>query len=207
MKEGFEKGLKAGGLDYVDLWRITMHEQTSRRNTEDEIKIAMDALQWAKESGKARFTGVSSHDRPWIADVVGKYPQLEVIVTPYTAGSKRKPKGSMFEAFTKHDVGFIGIKPFASGAVFKSRGRPDSSTKKQDDDRARMVLRYVLSCEVLTAAIPGLITIDQVKTAAQAVRERRQFDIGEQQAYDEITRDMWANLPHQYTWLRDWEWV
>jgi len=207
MKEGFEMGLKAGGLDHVDLWRITMHEQTSRRNTEKEIEIAVEALDWAKRTGKARFTGMSSHDRPWIAEAVAKHPQLEVIVTPYTAGSKKKPEGSMFEAFEKHDVGFIGIKPFASGAVFKSRGQPDSSTKEEDDERARMVLRYVLSCDQLTAAIPGLITIDQVKNAAAAVKERREFDLAEQQKYEEITRDMWANLPRDYGWLKNWEWV
>lgn len=207
MKEGFDMGLKAGGLDYVDLWRITMHEQTRRHNTQEEIEIAMQALEWAKKSGRARFTGVSTHDRPWIAEAVEKYPQLEVIVTPYTAGSRKKPKGSMFDAFRAKDVGFIGIKPFASGSVFKSRGVPDSSTKEQDDERARMVLRYVLCCDELTAAIPGLITIDQVKNAAKAVTERREFTATEQAQYDEITKDMWANLPKDYTWLCDWEWV
>ena len=207
MKEGFEMGLKAGGLDHVDLWRITMHEQTSRRNTPEEIEIAIEVLDWAKKSGKARFTGVSTHDRPWISEAVAKYPQLEVIVTPYTAGSKQKPTGSMFEAFAKNDVGFIGIKPFASGAVFKSRGVPDSATKTDDDERARMVLRYVLSCEQLTAAIPGLVTIDQVKNAAAAIKERREFNEDEQAVYDEMTKDMWAKLPQDYQWLRDWEWV
>jgi len=207
MKEGFEMGLKAGGLDHVDLWRITMHEQTSRRNTQEEIEIAMEVLQWAKESGKARFTGVSSHDRPWIAEAVKKYPQLEVIVTPYTAGTKEKPAGSMFESLRKQDVGMIGIKPFASGSVFKSRGAPDSATKKEDDERARMVLRYVLCCDVLTAAIPGLVTIDQVKNAAAAIGERREFDRAEAKRYEQITDEMWANLPGNYKWLNDWKYV
>jgi aryl-alcohol dehydrogenase-like predicted oxidoreductase len=207
MKQGFEMGLKAGGLDHVDLWRITMHEQTSSRNTPQEIEIAMEALEWAKKSGKARFTGVSSHDRPWIAQAVAQYPQLEVIVTPYTAASKAKPEGSMFDALRKHDVGMIGIKPFASGAVFKSKGVPDSATKQEDDEIARMVLRYVFCCDVLTAAIPGLITIDQVKNAVKAVQEPRQFTRAEAQRYEEITKGMWAGLPRDYQWLRQWEWV
>lgn len=207
MKKGFEQGLKDAGIEEVDLWRITMHEQTRRRNSQKEIEIAMEALAWAKKTGKARFTGVSSHDRPWIAEAVEKYPQLEVIVTPYTAGTKKKPEGSMFESLKKRDVGMIGIKPFASGSVFKSRGVPDSPTKEQDDQRARDTLRYVLCCDVLTAAIPGLITIDQVKNAAQAVTERREFDAAESRRYQEMVEEMWANLPHHYKWLRDWEWV
>jgi len=207
MKKGFEQGLMDAGIDEVDLWRITMHEQTRRNNTEGEIEIAMEALDWAKKTGKARFTGVSSHDRPWIAEAVAKYPQLEVIVTPYTAGSKKKPEDSVFDALKKHDVGMIGIKPFASGAVFKSRGMPDSATKEEDDERARLVLRYVLCNDALTAAIPGLITIDQVKNAAKAVQERRELDLAETQKLEQIAGEMWTNLPKNYQWLRDWEWV
>lgn len=207
MKQGFVDGLKQCKLKHADLWRITMHEQTSRRNTQKHVDVAIAALDWAKKEGLARFTGVSTHDRKWAADAVAKYPQLEVIVTPYTAASKAKPKGSVFEALQKQDVGMIGIKPFASGSVFRSRGRPDSSTKDEDDKRARMVLRYVLCCDTLTAAIPGLITIDQVKNAAAAVKERREFDLKEAAEYRRITEEMWANLPEGYEWLRDWEWV
>jgi len=53
---------------------------------------------------------------------VARYPPLEVVITPYAAGSKEKPVGSMFEALR--------------------------------------------SCDLLAAAIPGLITVDQVKNAA-----------------------------------------
>jgi aryl-alcohol dehydrogenase-like predicted oxidoreductase len=207
MKEGFKQGLKEAGLEYVDIWRLMLQEQTGQMNTPQEIEVVMQALDWAKAAGLARHTGISSHDRSWIAEAVAKHPQLEVVVTPYTADSKEKPEGSMFDAIKKHDVGFIGIKPFASGSVFKSKGQPDSSTKEEDDRRARMVLRYVLSCDVLSATIPGLVTIDQLKNAVAAVRERRQFEVAEAEDYRRITGEMWANLPPDYHWLRDWEYV
>ncbi len=120
LKQGLDAALKKCGLEYVDVWRITMREQTTR-NTLAEIENVMAALAWGKQTGRVRFTGLSTHHRPWIAEAVAKYPQLEVIITPYAAGSKEKPVGSMFDAFRKHDVGFIGIKPFASGALFASR--------------------------------------------------------------------------------------
>jgi len=206
LKEGFDETLKASGLDYVDLWRITIREHATR-NTPEEIENVVAALEWAKRTGRARFTGISTHHRPWIAEAVAKYPQLEVIVTPYAAGSKEKPVGSMFEAFRKYDVGFIGIKPFASGALFASQGVPDSPTKQEDDERARLALRYVLCCDVLAATIPGLITVDQVKNAAAAVRERRQFDEVESQRHRAAIEAMWNRLPPNYQWLREWEWV
>jgi predicted aldo/keto reductase-like oxidoreductase len=206
MKGQLDEGLQRAGLDYVDVWRVTLREQTTR-NTEKEIDTIAEALAWGKKTGKARFTGVSTHHRPWIAEAVAKHPELEVIITPYAAGSKEKPVGSMFDAFRKHDVGMIGIKPFASGNVFQSLGQPDSATKQEDDERARMCLRYALCSDVLTASIPGLITVDQVANAAKAVQERREFDLAEAQRFQQMTDQLWANLPRNYQWLKDWEWV
>jgi aryl-alcohol dehydrogenase-like predicted oxidoreductase len=206
MKQGLDDGLREAKLDYVDVWRVTIREQATR-NTEQEIETIMAALDWGKKTGKARFTGISTHHRPWIAEAVAKFPQLEVIITPYSAGSKERPIGSMFDALRKHDVGLIGIKPFAGGTLFQSQGAPDSTSKEEDDQRARMALRYVLCSDVLTCAIPGLMSVDQVKNAAAAVHERRQFDLAETRRYEEMTRQMWANLPRDYQWLRNWAWV
>ncbi len=206
LKRGLDEGLRQAKLDYVDLWRITLREQTTF-NTAREIENVVAALEWGKKTGKARFTGVSTHHRPWIAEAVAKYPAIEVVITPYSAGSREKPVGSMFEALRRYDVGMIGIKPFASGTIFQSRGRPDSPTKDEDDQRARMALRYVLACDVLAAAIPGLITVDQVKNAVAAVHERRQFDLAEAERFHQLTQTMWANLPDNYRWLHDWRWV
>ncbi len=121
LKQALDEGLRQSGLDYVDLWRLTMREQTTR-NSQQEIETVVAALDWGKRTGRARATGVSTHHRPWIAEAVAKYPQLEVVVTPYSAGTREKPVGSMFEALRKYDVGFLGIKPFASGTLFASWG-------------------------------------------------------------------------------------
>jgi aryl-alcohol dehydrogenase-like predicted oxidoreductase len=50
-----EKGMKEAKLDYVDLWRITMHEQ-SGNHTEAEVEQMMKALEKARQQGKCRFT-------------------------------------------------------------------------------------------------------------------------------------------------------
>jgi aryl-alcohol dehydrogenase-like predicted oxidoreductase len=206
LKEEIDTGLKQTGLDYVDVLRLTMREQTTR-NAAQEIDNVASVLDWAKKTGRARCTGISTHHRPWIAEAVAKYPQFEVIITPYSAGSKAKPVGSMFDSLKKHDVGFVAIKPFASGNVFASLGVPDSPTKAEDDERARMSLRYVLACDLMSATIPGLMTVDHVKNAARAVKERREFDMAEAARHRELASNMWRNLPPDYHWLRNWEWV
>ncbi len=204
--EGLNEGLKASGLDYVDIWRITCYEPGGKHTPAHE-EMTIKALEAARKAGKARFIGFSSHDRAWLNRMVQTHPQVDMILTPFSIGTKRKPEDSMFDTLKKHDVGMLGIKPFSSGAVFQSRGAINPATQEKDDEQARMSLRYVLRENVLTAAIPGMISTDQVKNAAKAVTERRQFDKAEALKFEQAVKDMWANLPEEYQWLKEWEWV
>jgi aryl-alcohol dehydrogenase-like predicted oxidoreductase len=205
--KGLDEGLQAAGLEYVDLWRITLLEKSSK-HTNEEIEEAVKALEAAKKAGKARFTGVSSHDRPHIKWIIETFPkQLEVVVTPYTAKTKELPQDSLFEAVAKQDVGIFGIKPFASGSLFKAGGAPDGPDAEEDSTRARMAIRYILCNLAVTAPIPGLITAQQVANVALAMKERRELDKKEQGHLQRAMDEAWAKLPDDYQWLKQWEWV
>ena len=204
----FEDGLKTAGLDYADLWRITMHER-SGQHTEAEVQEMMKALETAKKQGKARFVGFSSHDRPHIKWMIETFPAVvDVVVTPYTADSKVLPEDSVFDAVKKGKVGVFGIKPFASNSLFKGDSSPQSPHAEEDDRLARLAIRYILENPALTAPIPGLISAHQVDNVVLAVKERRQeLSAPEKAELKAAGREMWANLPQDYQWLRDWEYV
>ena len=208
LKQSFDEGLVKAGLEYVDLWRITCHEQSSH-HSDAEVEELIKALDWAKQSGRARFTGISSHDRPHIKGLIEKYPkQLDVIVTPYTARTKViADEHGLWAAMKDLDVGWFGIKPFASNSVFKGNSAPNSPTFDEDNRIARLAIRYILCNPAITAPIPGLITVGQVDNVALAVAERRQLDVEEQAELDAAMERAWANLPHRYQWLRGWEYV
>jgi aryl-alcohol dehydrogenase-like predicted oxidoreductase len=202
-----EKGLRETGLEYADLWRVMAHERGSL-HTEAEIEQMILALRTAKKKGLCRFTGISTHDRPWAKKLIEAYPDdIQVLVTPYTANSKTLPKDSLFETVRKYDVGILGIKPFASNSLFKGDGSPTSPCAVEDDQRARLAIRYILSNPAITAPIPGLANEHQVDNAVQAVKERRELDKNERAALDNASQEMWANLPHDYQWLKEWEYV
>jgi predicted aldo/keto reductase-like oxidoreductase len=208
LKESFNNGLKQAGLEYVDLWRITMHEQ-SGRHTDQEVEQMVEALNWAKKEGRARFTGVSSHDRPHIKRMIEKYPEtFDVIVTPYTAKTKVvDDQDGLWAAMKKLNVGWFGIKPYASGSIFKGDGVPDSPTFKEDNEIARLTIRYILCNPAITAPIPGMIRPEQVDNVALAVKEHRELDEKEHAKLMKATDEAWANLPYHYRWLKDWEYV
>ncbi len=202
-----DKGLKEAKLDYVDLWRITMHEQ-SGMHTEAEVEQMMKALETARKQGKCRFTGFSSHDRPHIKWMIETYPDIvQVVVTPYTAKSKIAPEDSLFATVKKYDVGVFGIKPFSSNALFKGDGSLESQHAEEDDRIARMAIRYILATNVITAPIPGMINTHQVDNMVKALKERRELDAAEAKELEQAMDRAWAKLPADYQWLKNWEYV
>jgi aryl-alcohol dehydrogenase-like predicted oxidoreductase len=202
-----DKGMKEAKLEYVDVWRITMHEQ-SGRHTEAEVDEMMKALEEARKQGKARFTGFSSHDRPHIKWMIETYPDIvQVFCTPFTAKSKVAPKDSVFDAIKKHNVGVFGIKPFAGNSLFKGDSSPGSPQAEEDDLLARMAIRYILATEAITAPIPGMINAHQVDNLVKAIHERRELDVAEAKELEAAMDEAWAKLPPHRQWLKNWEYV
>ncbi|MBN2137350.1 MAG: aldo/keto reductase [Sedimentisphaerales bacterium] len=205
--ETLDKGMREAKLDYVDLWRITMHEQ-SGRHPKAEVDEMIGALEKARKQGKARLVGFSSHDRPHIKWMIETYSDVvQVVVTPYTAKSKVvEDETGLWGTMKKYGVGWFGIKPFSGTHLFKGDSSPDSPTREEDDKLARMAIRYILCNDAITAPIPGLINTQQVDNVAEAAIEG---PLAKDEAIElEAAMDRaWANLGTDYQWLKDWEYV
>ena len=196
--------------EYTDLWRVTCHEPGGNHSFNTSCEL-VDALEKAKKQGKARFIGLSTHDYRWISMMVREFPQIDVVIFPYTSMTKRtrvynNEKDSIFDVLKKHDVGAFGIKPFGAGSLFKGDGRVDSPYAKEDNRMARLTLRRIFQNENIMP-IPGFANIQQVDNAARAVIERRELDMKETAKLETANRDMLARLPEQYQWLKNWEYV
>jgi aryl-alcohol dehydrogenase-like predicted oxidoreductase len=205
MLEGLDELLRESGQEYTDLWRIVCLEPGGQHSFNTSCEI-VTALEKAKKQGKARFIGMSSHDRRWLKFMIEYFPQVDVVLFPYTAKSKRMPKDSIFDALKKCDAGAFGIKPFASNSIFKGTSAPDDPHAEEDNRMARLALRYIL-CNPYIIPIPGLVTAQQVDNAALAVRERRQLDLAESARLENAMGRAWSKLPGHYQWLKNWEYV
>ena len=203
--QGLDELLLETKLEYADLWRITCLEPGGRHTFDTACEI-VKALEKAKKDGKARFVGFSTHDRRWTKFMIEYFPQIEVVIFPYTARTKKMPKDSIFDALEKCDVGAFGIKPFASNSLFKGSSAPDDPHTAEDDKRARLAIRYIL-CNPHIVPIPGLISAHQIDNVAKAVMERRKLDLAEAEELREAMDTAWAKLPANYQWLKNWEYV
>jgi len=196
--EVLDKTLKDAKEEYTDLWRITCYEPGGRHTFNTACEM-MQALETAKKQGKARFIGFSTHDRRWIKFMIEYFPQVDAVCFPFTTMSKTAQTDSVFPALKKCDVGAFGIKPFGAGSLFRG-------DNEENNRRGRLAIRYILQSNTVIP-IPGMNSVDHVDNVAKAVMERRQLDLKERAELDQASRQMWANLPPNYQWLRNWEYV
>ncbi|MBE0534794.1 MAG: aldo/keto reductase [Phycisphaerae bacterium] len=190
--------LQSSGQEYTDLWRITCYEPGGRHTFNAACEM-VDALEKAKKQGKARFIGFSTHDRRWIKFMIEYFPQVDCVCFPFTTMSRRAQTDSVFDTLKKCDIGAFGIKPFAAGSLF-------TEDREENLKRARLALRYILASNTVLP-IPGLNSIEELDNAVKAVQERRQFDIKEQAQMENASKQAWANLPRNYQWLKNWQYV
>ena len=196
--EALDELLKDSNQDFTDLWRITCMEPGGRHTFDTACEI-VEALEKAKQQGKARMIGFSTHDRRWIKFMIEYFPQVDVVCFPFTTMSKAAPKDSVFETLKKRDVGAFGIKPFAAGTLFTGQ-------QEEDYKRARLAIRYILHSNTVIP-IPGLHSVAEVDNVAKAVMERRELDVKEKAELKGLNQQMMAGLPGHYEWLKNWEYV
>ncbi len=213
--------------DYLDIWRP--QAKMDGTNTDNEVELLIETFQKLYKAGKVRHLGMSSHSRPWFEHVIGKYPEFEMLIFPCSAKTKVKGKlpikgnieevnpghgsdqtQSIFQKVIEKDVGVVTIKPYFGGSLFRSAGKVKFPVmgvgSKEENDMARLTLQCILANEAITATVPGLSTVYEVENAARASYTRPLgVTAAEKEWLMRITDEQWANLPQDYTWLRDWE--
>lgn len=215
--------------DYLDIWRPQAKMNGS--NTDAEVESLIETFDKLHKAGKIRHLGMSSHSRPWFEHVIEKYPQFEMFIFPCSSKTKEKGEApvtgnvvevnpghgsdrtqSIFKKLVKYDVGLVTIKPYFGGSLFESCGKVKFPVmgvgSKTENDAARLTLQCILANPAITASVPGLSTVYEVENAARASYTRPLgISKADKQWLEEITDHQWANLPEDYAWLRDWEYV
>jgi aryl-alcohol dehydrogenase-like predicted oxidoreductase len=211
--------------DYLDLWRVKA--DMYGRSTDAHVEAIIETFQKARKAGKARYFAISSHRRPWLQHVIETFAEVQVVSFPCSAKTREKgepttkdnveevnagygadTEQSIFAAVRKRDIGLVAIKPFLGGKLFKLKTKfpvPEPGDK-QEHDLARMTLECILTNEAITATIPGLTTVHEVRNAVRASYTRSlAMSPADERWVMQMTERRWAALPQEYEWLRDWE--
>lgn len=101
--------------DYIDIWQLHNISSAETYAQVTGTGGALEAAQDALQTGKIRHIGLSSHNLDIAIEAV-KSGIFSVIQFPFNYIT-REPADELIPLAEAHDVGFIGMKPFAGGML------------------------------------------------------------------------------------------
>lgn len=140
-----ETSLKNLRTDWIDVYQL---HNVSSHDAWEQIKGpggALEALYAARDEGKIKHLGITSHDPAVLADIV-REDIFETIMIPYNYLTS-KPEEYLLPLCKANNVGTIIMKPFGGGAF----------------SNANTALKFVLNKENVDITIPGMMTIAEVE--------------------------------------------
>ena len=159
--EQFDISLKRLQMDYVDI--LYLHAAESSEYINDKRYLA--ALKALKESGKARFVGVSTHTN--MADVINAAVDskfYDIVLTSYNFRLKDDTKlNDALVRANEAGLGIVGMKNMAGGFLDKEKQKPVN---------CKAALKWALENELVHTCIPGITNYEMLKenwTVAQNI--------------------------------------
>ncbi|MGA9623866.1 MAG: aldo/keto reductase [Bryobacteraceae bacterium] len=158
-----ETSLKELNTDHLDVWLL--HKYDTAAAISDEL---VDALRTAKQQGKARFIGVSTHDLPAIVDRMIEC-KLDVLQTLYSFASPAT-YGPAIEKLHKAGVGIVAMKVMAKTAPARQPGPAGALAKSANF--APAALKWVLKNPSIDTTVPSMTDTDQLEQNFQVMAEK-----------------------------------
>lgn len=199
--------------DMLDIWRpvgATWGEgQTSIPTmlmvSHRVLDMVVEVFEKVRQQGKVRWLGISAHNPKLFRRVLNEYPQFSVIIFPYLFLTKELGGDSLLKLAQEKDVGVIGLKPFGAGTTFGIKPR---EIHGKVDKNAHVLVKKMLQEPRISAVIPGVNTADQLEENVKGSYERdKPLTAKDKEALHRCTQNYYANLTHEYQWLRNWETV
>lgn len=187
---------------YVDLFRFVLDEGTKvdERTLED-----WDTLRKAKETGKVRAIGISTHSEDLMVSALQDLEGLDYIMFPYNFIHTRASYSHFLPAATSKGIGLIAIKPLAGGSIVNldPRARPSSKPENgqlglyeshyhpllpavvaemtkslnrlPDETLCQAAMRFIYSRSFVTSVMPGMFDDYMVEENYQALKRYSEF--------------------------------
>jgi uncharacterized protein len=160
-----DTSLKELGTDFVDIWYL--HGRSKIDEVTDEL---IDAQQTAKQAGKIRFAGVSTHaGQAELIPALVKTGKIDVILTAYNF-TLDPAIGQALDAARKAGVGIVAMKVMAGG--FRRVNPTDKNFAVLKRPGAMLAaLKWVLNNPNVDTTIPSITDMDQLDENLKAMSQ------------------------------------
>lgn len=159
--------LKCEKIDLYQMHNVKMEEYDSLF----EENMAYKALLEAKEEGKIKHIGITSHN----VDVIKKaieYEKFDTIQIPYNMVETQGEE--VLKLANDKNIGTIIMKPLAGGALTD----------------AKLALKYILSKEYIDVVIPGMDKVEQIEENVSILKDEIKLTEDEIDCINKIKKEL-----------------
>ena len=153
------------GTDHLDIWYL--HNKSSPDEVTDEL---VEAQQIAKQQGKIRFAGVSTHDPKGIVPAMARKGVMDVVLVTYNFSMDAGVAAALAEG-SKAGLGVVGMKVMAGGYRRVGHAAPEAREKIARDGATLAALKWVLKDPSVNSTIPSMTDMDQLDENLRAMAE------------------------------------
>jgi hypothetical protein len=167
-KAGLLKDLDASlselKTDYIDIWYL--HAKDTPAAIHDDM---IEAQQIAKQQGKIRFAGMSTHALPKLFPWTIDKKAFDVVLTVYNFTMDQKMEDAI-AAVAKTGTGVVAMKVMAGGP--HARHGESLHPVAQRDGAMLSALKWVLHRPNISTTIPSMTDMDQLDENLRAMSEK-----------------------------------
>jgi aryl-alcohol dehydrogenase-like predicted oxidoreductase len=155
-----DTSLKELGTDHVDVWHL--HGKSSPADIPDDM---VEAQLKAKQQGKIRFTGVSTHNLPAIVDRLLEV-KTEVVQVYYNFTAQYNSTPAYQQAFEKLNaagVGLIAMKVMAAAGGGRGRGGQQPQAPARPASSFAAALKWAINKPFIHCTVPSMTDNEQLE--------------------------------------------
>jgi predicted aldo/keto reductase-like oxidoreductase len=167
-KEGalrdLETSLRELGTDYVDIWYL--HGKDALSEVRDEL---IEAQQVAKQQGKIRFAGLSTHEPRLLIPFLIEKRAIDVVLVTYNFTMDQTMEAAIEQA-NNAGMGVVGMKVMAGG-FRKTKQSDPLYSKLKTEGTMLAALKWVIRNPHVQTTIPSMTDMDQLDENLRAMKE------------------------------------
>ncbi|MBS7634687.1 aldo/keto reductase [Candidatus Bathyarchaeota archaeon] len=174
IKDEMERILNTLHAKYVDVFNLHFPENNYSR---EKFSVFMSIVAEAKEEGKVRWVGVSSHEPQFLAELIRKYDCFDVVMVRYNY-YLQEARDVLFPLCRAMEIGVIAMKPFCwpyYGIPFMKFG-PVKGEEGSPYTPAQLCLKWILKSPEISTIVLSMNSLNELEENLDAISKEGKID-------------------------------
>jgi aryl-alcohol dehydrogenase-like predicted oxidoreductase len=174
IKDEIERILGALHTKYIDVFNLTFPEDDYSR---EKFDVLMNIFKEAKEEGKIRWIGSSSHEPYFLAELIRKYDCFDTVMVRYNY-YLQEARRILFPLCKAMEIGLVIMKPFCwpyYGIPFMRFG-PVKGEEENLYTPAQLCLRWILKSQEVSTVVPSVNNLNELEENVAALSKDEKID-------------------------------